>query len=593
MSAGRRSAGQRTAAQRAAKQRSAGRGPGAAGHAGQAGPAGLGEGIALEKRRAAPFHTNKRAWAEERERLSAQRGTIALGGGATAVARQHAKGRLTARERIARLLDEGAGFDELMTFAGFGMYAEEGGAPAGGVVAGIGTVAGRDWMVIANDATVKAGAFFPITAKKVIRAQTIAYENRIPTVYLVDSAGVYLPMQDEIFPDQDDFGRVFYLNARMSAAGIPQLAAIMGNCVAGGAYLPVMCDTLVMTEGSGLYLAGPALVRAAIGQQVESEELGGAAMHAATSGTVDFKEPDDDHAIWRLRRLAATYAERPQARWAAGRKPAVAPRFDGDELAGILPVDGGTQTYDVRQVLARLLDGSELDEFKRDYGPTLVTGWGRIGGYAVGVVANQKLVVKRSGRLEVGGVIYADAADKAARFVLDCNQAGVPIVFLHDVNGFMVGRESEHEGIIRRGAKLVSAVSNSVVPRISVIMGGSYGAGHYAMSGKAYAPRFIFALPSARYSVMGAQQAAATIMDIQAARLARSGAEPDDATLAELYERVKADYVAATGIRYGAARLWVDEVVLPEELRARLVRALDACATDTQAGEMRLGVFQT
>ncbi len=566
---------------------------GAARRDGSEGLAGLGEGVPLEKRRAAPYHTNRRAWTEESERLAAERAKIAAGGGAAASARQHAKGRLTARERVARLLDPGEELAELMTFAGFGMYAEEGGAPAGGVVAGIGKVAGRDWMVIANDATVKAGAFFPITAKKVIRAQTIAFENRVPTIYLVDSAGVYLPMQDEIFPDQDDFGRVFYLNARMSAAGIPQLAAIMGNCVAGGAYLPVMCDTLVMTEGSGLYLAGPALVRAAIGQQVESEELGGAAMHASLSGTVDFKEPDDDHAIRRVRRLAATYAERPVARWAAGRKAPVAPRFDEGELTGLLPLDGGTQPYDVRQVLARLLDGSELDEFKRDYGPTLVTGWGRLGGYAVGVVANQKLVIKRSRRLEVGGVIYADAADKAARFVLDCNQAGVPIVFLHDVNGFMVGRESEHEGIIRRGAKLVSAVSNSVVPRISVILGGSYGAGHYAMSGKAYGPRFIFALPSARYSVMGAQQAAKTILDIQAARLARSGVEPDDETLAELFERIKADYGAALDIRYGAARLWVDEVVLPSELRARLIGALDACATDTQAGEMRLGVFQT
>ncbi len=549
--------------------------------------------VRLESRREAPFHPNMRGWEREREHLLEQRREISLGGGAAAAARQRAKGRLTARERVAALVDEGSYFDELMTFAGAGMYEAEGGAPAGGVVTGVGLVAGRPWMIVANDATVKAGAFFPITAKKVIRAQTIAYENHIPTIYLVDSAGVYLPMQDEIFPDQDDFGRVFYLNARMSALGIPQLAAIMGNCVAGGAYLPVMCDTVVMTEGSGLYLAGPALVRAAIGQDVSSEELGGAAMHAEIAGTIDFKEPDDQHAILRLRRLAATYSERPLAPWARSREESLEPAFEGEDLEGILPTEGGTQTYDVRHVLARLLDGSELDEYKRDYGPTLVTGWGRLGGYPLGVVANQKLVVKRAGRLEVGGVIYGDAADKAARFVLDCNQAGVPILFLHDVNGFMVGRESEQEGIIRRGAKLVSAVSNSVVPRISVILGGSYGAGHYAMSGKAYAPRFIFALPSARFSVMGGQQAAKTILDIQAARLERQGQKPDDDTLAALHAKIKADYDAALDIRYGASRLWVDEVILPSELRPRLIRALDACALDAEPGQMRLGVFQT
>jgi len=550
-------------------------------------------GVPLESRREAPFAVNRRGWVSEAARLAAERETISAGGGPAAVKRQHAKGRLTARERVVALVDEGSPFDELMTFAGAGMYEAEGGAPAGGVVAGTGRVGGQTWMVIANDATVKAGAFFPITAKKVIRAQTIAFENRLPTIYLVDSAGVYLPMQDEIFPDQDDFGRVFYLNARMSAAGIPQLAAIMGNCVAGGAYLPVMCDTLVMTEGSGLYLAGPALVRAAIGQVVTSEEVGGVAMHAELSGTVDYREPDDEHAIWRVRRLAATYSERPVAAWARRRSPSVDPRAPEADLDGILPVDGGTQPYDARHVLARLLDASEFDEYKRDYGQTLVAGWGRLGGYPVGVVANQKLVVKRGGRLQVGGVIYADAADKAARFVLDCNQTGVPILFLHDVNGFMVGRESEEQGIIRRGAKLVSAVSNSVVPRITVVLGGSYGAGHYAMSGKAYAPRFIFALPSARFSVMGAQQAAKTILDIQAATLERRGEKADDETLAKLHADIAADYAAALDIRYGAARLWVDELILPSELRGRLIRALDACALDAEPGPMRLGVFQT
>ena len=546
----------------------------------------------IAQRRAEPFHETRKAWEALRSDVAADRDAVAAGGGAKAAARQHDKGRLTARERIAELLDAGAAFDELMTFAGWGMYAAEGGAPAGGVVTGIGKVAGRDWLIIANDATVKAGAFFPITAKKVIRAQTIAMENRLPTIYLVDSAGVYLPMQDEIFPDQDDFGRVFYLNARMSAEGIPQLAAIMGNCVAGGAYLPVMCDALIMTDGSGLYLAAPALVKAAIGQEVGSEELGGAAMHAEISGTVDFREPDDHAALARLRSLAATYAPQPVAPWAGGRSAVEPPAEKEADLAGVLPTDGGSRPYEIKEVLARLLDGSRFDEYKPDYGATLVCGTGRLGGYPVGIVANQKRVIKAGRRLEIGGVIYAEAADKAARFILNCNQARIPIVFLHDVNGFMVGKESEHDGIIRRGAKMVNAVSNSVVPRISVILGGSYGAGHYAMSGKAFAPRFIFALPSARYSVMGGQQAAKTVLDIQAAQLKRQGVTPDDTMLAELHERIKSDYDAALDIRYAAARLWVDEVILPGELRTRLVRALEACANDADIPPFKLGVFQ-
>ncbi len=549
-------------------------------------------GVALEERRSPEYTATRKAWEAVATALERQLDSIHLGGGVKAAERQHAKNRLTARERVALLLDDGAPFDELMTFAGFSLYEAEGGAPAGGVITGIGRVAGREWMIIANDATVKAGAFFPITAKKVIRAQTIALENRLPVIYLVDSAGVYLPLQDEIFPDQDDFGRVFYLNARMSAMGIPQLAAIMGNCVAGGAYLPVMCDTLVMTEGSGLYLAGPALVKAAIGQDVSSEELGGATMHAEVSGTVDFKEPDDGHAIERLRRLAAAYAPPRLAAWAQGRTEAVPPKAKEQDLLGLLPVDGGSRAYDMRAVLARLLDDSQFDEFKPDYGATLLTGMGRLGGYPVGVVANQKLVIRKPGRIEIGGVIYADAADKAARFVLDCNQAGVPILFLHDVNGFMVGKQSEQDGIIRRGAKLVNAVSNSVVPRLTVILGGSYGAGHYALSGKAYAPRFIFALPSARYSVMGGAQAAKTILDIQAAQLRRTGQEVDAETLSQLQVSIEASYQEALDIRYAAARLWVDEVLLPSQLRERLIRALTACAYDHTPEPFRVGVFQ-
>jgi 3-methylcrotonyl-CoA carboxylase beta subunit len=548
--------------------------------------------LSLEDRRQGTFHANRKAWRELVRTLEADRKSIAAGGGERAVRRQHERGRLTARERVASLIDENTQFDELMSFAGWEMYPEAGGAVAGGVVTGIGRVQGRDWMLIANDATVKAGAFFPITAKKVIRAQTIALENRLPTIYLVDSAGVYLPMQDEIFPDQDDFGRVFYLNARMSAKGIPQIAAIMGNCVAGGAYLPVMCDTLLMTEGSGLYLAGPALVKAAIGQEVDSESLGGAAMHADVSGTVDYHEPDDRSALRRIRRLAENYQPAELAGWARSRGEAKSPELAEDDLAGLVPVEGGTKPYEVREVIARLVDGSRFDEYKARYGKTLVCGHARVGGFPVGIVANQRQVVKARGRLQVGGVIYAEAADKAARFILNCNQAGVPLIFIHDVSGFMVGRESEEQGIIRRGAKLVNAVSNSVVPRISLIIGGSYGAGHYAMSGRAYAPRFLFAWPSSRYGVMGGQQAARTILDIQLAQLRRRGEEPDEETFNELYSLIRADYDKALDIRYGAGRLWVDEVILPDETRYRLIRALEACAQNPESEEFKVGVFQ-
>lgn len=539
-----------------------------------------------------PQATRGAAWQELEEQVLEDRQEIGKGGGERAAQRLHSKGRLTARERIGLLVDAEAPFDELMSYAGWGMYEEAGGAPSGGVVTGIGQIHGRPWMIIANDATVKAGAFFPITAKKVIRAQTIALENRLPTIYLVDSAGVYLPMQDEIFPDQDDFGRVFYLNARMSAKGIPQMAAIMGNCVAGGAYLPVMCDTLLMTEGSGLYLAGPALVKAAIGQTVDSEELGGARMHAEISGTVDYMEPDDESCLERLRSLAANYSAPRLADWARSRGEPAQPGKDPEELAELVPAEGGSGQYDMREIIGRLVDGDSFEEFKAQYGKTILCGYARLGGYSVGIVANQRQVVKSKGRLEVGGVIYAEAADKAARFVLNCNQTGTPILFIHDVSGFMVGKESEEEGIIRRGAKLVNAVSNSVVPRLSLIVGGSYGAGHYAMSGRAYAPRFLFAWPNARFGVMGGQQAAKTILDIQAAQLRRKGEEVDEDTLQELYRQIKAGYDEALDIRYGAARLWLDEVILPGETRERLIRALDACAHDHEREELQLGVFQ-
>jgi 3-methylcrotonyl-CoA carboxylase beta subunit len=546
------------------------------------------------------------AWQQALERLERDRIQVEQGGGSRATARQHEKGRLSARERIAALIDPGSVFDELMLFAGYEMYAEAGGCPAGGVVTGTGTVAGRPWMLIANDATVKAGAFFPITAKKVIRAQTIASENRLPVMYLVDSAGVYLPMQDEIFPDQDDFGRVFYLNARMSAAGIPQLSAIMGNCVAGGAYLPVMCDTLIMTEGSGLYLAGPALVRAAIGQVVGSEELGGAAMHAEIAGTVDYKEPDDAAALLRLRKLAGLYAQGDLAGFARRRLETVPPS-QIRPLTDFASLDGAAP-YDVRELIAGLVDadsdgsGGSFQEFKQDYGQTIVCGFARLGGYPVALVANQRTVIKKklkaggvpglNTRIEVGGVIYGDSADKAARFVLEANQAGVPLIFLSDVTGFMVGRDSEHEGIIRRGAKLVNAISNSVVPRLTVITGGSFGAGHYAMNGKAFGPRFIFAWPSARYAVMSGNAAAKTLLDIQLAALNRSGHQPDDDELKRLYDEVKSRYDQQLDPRYAAARLWVDEIIAPNETRERLIQALEVCAQNAQQDELKLGVFQ-
>lgn len=513
--------------------------------------------------------------------LPAQEAVIRAGGGPKAVERQHEKGRLTARERIAKLIDSERDWFELGLWAAWNMYAEWGGAPSAGVITGIGTVGGRRVMVIANDATVKAGAFFPMTCKKVLRAQRIALENRLPLVYLVDSAGVFLPLQDEVFPDEDDFGRIFRNNAVISAAGVPQFAAIMGNCVAGGGYLPVLCDTLLMTEGSGLYLAGPALVKAAIGQVVDSESLGGAKMHAAVSGTIDYREPTDEACIERLRRLIEALPPAP---------PALASP----------PVEAGGQweqftqpEYDVRDLLKLVLDDAPFDEYKADYGLTLVCGLGKLGGRPVGVVANQKLRVKSAdGPLQFGGVIYVDSAEKAARFVMDCNQLRVPILFVQSVNGFMVGKDSEQSGIIKAGAKLVNAISNSVVPKLTLITGGSYGAGNYALCGKAFDPRFIFAWPTAQYAVMGGNQAAGTLLDIQVQALKRAGKEPDAEELAALRDRVKASYDEQTDIRYAAARLWVDAIVRPEETRSALLTAMSVASRFDEGKPFKTGVFQ-
>jgi 3-methylcrotonyl-CoA carboxylase beta subunit len=520
--------------------------------------------------------------------LRRQEEIIRHGGGMKAIARQHEKGRLTARERIARLLDPQAHFLELGLWAAWGMYKEWGGAPSAGVVTGIGRIAGRRVMVIANDATVKAGAFFPMTCKKVLRAQRIALENRLPLVYLVDSAGVFLPLQDEVFPDEDDFGRIFRNNAVISAAGIPQFAAILGNCVAGGGYLPVLCDKLLMTEGSGLYLAGPALVKAAIGQNVSHEDLGGARMHAAISGTIDFREPDDNACLDRLRRLidmlppdpAHVSFDRPAGR---GDCQAVLEGFATQER----------QEYDVRTLLPCLLDDAPFDEYKAEYGQTLVCGYGRLGGVAVGVVANQRQRCKpAAGPLQYGGVIYVDSADKAARFIMDCNECRLPLLFLQDVNGFMVGRDSEQGGIIRAGAKLVNVIANSVVPKLTLILGGSFGAGNYALCGKAFDPRFLFAWPAARYAVMGGEQAASTLLEVTVGALRRGGHEPDADELEELRRKVEASYQEQMDIRYGAARLWVDAILEPAQTRQVLLEALAVATRHDDGRPFQTGVLQ-
>jgi 3-methylcrotonyl-CoA carboxylase beta subunit len=521
------------------------------------------------------------------EGLHKEEEVIRKGGGKDAVARQHAKRRLTARERIDKLADPGTPFFELGLWAARGMYKDWGGAPSAGVVTGIASVAGRRAMIIANDATVKAGAFFPMTVKKVLRAQRIAMDNHLTLIYLVDSAGVFLPLQDEIFPDEDDFGRIFRNNAVISATGIPQFAAILGNCVAGGGYLPVLCDKLLMTEGSGLYLAGPALVKAAIGQSASHEELGGAAMHAGVSGTIDFREKDDPACLDRLRRLVGLLP-------ADTRRvdPSLKPGRPADDIPKLFS-PSARQEYDIRDLLACFLDAAPFDEYKAEYGQTLVCGYGRLGGAPVGVVANQRKRCKpATGPIQYGGVLYVDSSDKAARFIMDCNQTRAPILFLQDVNGFMVGRDSEQAGIIRAGAKLVNAIANSVVPKLTVILGGSFGAGNYALCGKAFDPRFMLAWPTAKYAVMGGEQAANTLLDVTVNALRRSGHEPDANELDELRRKVEAGYAETTDIRYAAARLWIDAILNPLETRAALLLALEVATRFDEGRPFKTGVFQ-
>jgi 3-methylcrotonyl-CoA carboxylase beta subunit len=542
------------------------------------------------------FHQNSRAMVDRLTQIKNEEEKIRQGGGPKAIEGQHKKNRLTVRERIAKLIDPRTEFFELSIYAAYEMYQEWGGAPAAGTITGLGRVEGRRVMIIANDATVKAGAFFPMTAKKVIRAQNIAIENHIPTIYLVDSGGVFLPLQEDVFPDTDDFGRVFRNNAVMSAMGIPQIAAIMGLCVAGGAYLPVMCDHILMTEGSGLFLAGPALVQTAIGQRTSLEDLGGAKMHAQTSGTVDFREPDDESCLRRVRALVDKMGHSPSAPF--DHKSPRPPKYPAEDIYGIVAGDSSKQ-YDMREVIARIVDAGEFEEYRAERGQTLLCGYARIGGWAVGIVANQKKSVNVTlpgtgeKRIEFGGVVYTESADKAARFILDCNQNLIPLIFLHDVNGFMVGKEAEWSGIIAAGAKMVNAVANSVVPKIVVICGGTFGAGHYAMCGKAYDPRFIFAWPMARYAVMSGESAAGTLVELKVKQLEREGKKPTEKEHKALYDKILATYEHQTDARYAAARLWVDAIIDPAHTREALIESLESAALNPHVAEFKTGVLQT
>lgn len=516
---------------------------------------------------------------------------IGEGGGQKAAAKQKERGKLVARERMAYLLDKDTPFIEIGAFAGYEMYDEQGGCPAGGVVAGIGYVSGRQCVVVANDQTVKAGAWFPITGKKNLRLQEIALQNHLPIIYLVDSAGVYLPMQDEIFPDKEHFGRMFYNNAQMSARGIVQIAAVMGACVAGGAYLPIMSDETLMVEGAGsIYLAGPYLVKAAVGEDIDSETLGGAVTHTEISGIADYKFKTEEECLDQVKRIMNKIGKRDRAGFnrIAPQPPAKAV----EDLFELVSPEG-SKTYDMLEVIHRLADNSEFDEFKKDYGKTIICGYGRIDGWAVGIVANQRKIVKnKKGEMQMGGVIYNDSADKAARFIMNCNQKKVPLVFLQDVTGFMVGSRSEHTGIIKDGAKLVNAVANSVVPKITIIIGNSYGAGNYAMCGKAYDPRFIYAWPTAKIAVMGGDQAAKTLLQIQVAGLKAKGQIIAPEEEARLLNEIKAKYEKQTSPYYAAARLWVDGIIHPMDTRRAISEGLSAADHNPVMSEFRTGVFQ-
>jgi len=516
---------------------------------------------------------------------------IEEGGGKKAMEKARARNKMAPRERIQYLIDKDSTFIEIGAFAGYGMYAEEGGCPAGGTVAGLGYIQGRQCVIVANDNTVKAGAWFPITGKKNLRLQEIAMENRLPVVYIVDSAGVYLPMQDEIFPDKEHFGRIFRNNAQMSAMGITQIAAVMGSCVAGGAYLPIMSDETLMVEGNGsIFLAGPYLVKAAIGEDADTEALGGAKMHTEISGIADYKFETEQECLDQVRRIIDKLGEQPRAGF--DRIQPSLPAKDSREIYGIVSVDN-SKPYDVVEVIERIVDDSAFDQFKQDYGKTIVCGYARIDGWAVGIVANQRTIVKSGKKeMQLGGVIYNDSADKAARFIQNCNQKKIPLVFLQDVTGFMVGTRSEQSGIIKDGAKLVNAVANSVVPKITIVIGNSYGAGNYAMCGKAYDPRFIYAWPNAKIAVMGGEQAAKTLLQIQVASLKAKGETIDPETEKELLKKITERYNEQTSAYYAAARLWVDDIIDPAETRKVISEGIAAANHAPIERPWQSGVFQ-
>lgn len=523
---------------------------------------------------------------EMRKRLQ----KIYEGGGKKSIEKQRERNKLTARERIEYLRDSDRPFIEIGAFAGYEMYTEQGGCPAGGTVAGIGYVSGRQCVIVANDQTVKAGAWFPISGKKNLRLQEIAMENRLPVIYLVDSAGVFLPMQDEIFPDKEHFGRIFRNNARMSAMGITQIAAVMGACVAGGAYLPIMSDETLMVEGNGsIFLAGPYLVKAAIGEDIDAETLGGAATHTELSGIADYKFKTEQECLDEVKKLMSKLGEKKKAGF--DRVAAKLPKKKAEELYGLFPADG--KPYDMLEIIERIVDESDFDQFKQDYGKTILCGYARIDGWAVGIVANQRTIVKnKKNEMQLGGVIYNDSADKAARFILNCNQKKIPLVFLQDVTGFMVGSRSEHSGIIKDGAKMVNAVANSVVPKITIVIGNSYGAGNYAMCGKAYDPRFIYAWPTAKIAVMGGDQAAKTLLQIQVAAMKAKGKEVSAEDEAKLLNEIKGRYDAQTTAYYAAARLWVDEIIDPLETRKVISEGIAAANHNPDIDDLKVGVFQ-
>ncbi len=538
------------------------------------------------------FKEREEQYRELLDRMRERTEVIEQGGGPKRVEREHQRGKLTARERIARLLDAPADFSEMGRYAGYKMYEDEGGCPAGGTVMGLGKVSGRLCLIVANDATVKAGAWFPITAKKNLRAQELALENHVPIIYLVDSAGVFLPMQAEIFPDREHFGRIFRNNAILSSKGIPQIAAIMGSCVAGGAYLPIMSDEALIVDGTGsVFLAGPFLVKAAIGEQVDAETLGGAATHSEISGVTDYKMPDDATCLKTIRDLVSHFGQRQSAGF--NRVEPLKPAFAPEEIYGLMP-SAGTQPYDTREVLARIIDRDSWTEYKAGYGQSLLTGYARIDGWSAGIVANQRKVVRaKSGEMQVGGVIYSDSADKATRFIMNCNQKRVPLVFFQDVTGFMVGKRAEQGGIIKDGAKMVNAVANSTVPKFTVVMGNSYGAGNYAMCGRAYDPRLMLAWPTARIAVMGGTQAAKTLLQIQVRNLEKKGQTISDEERKELLHTIEQRYEDQTSPYYAAARLWIDEIIDPVETRRWISRGIEMADHNPDIPPFNPGVIQT